>query len=433
MAALLLAGLVVLIGLGMPVAFALGVSTLSVLLLRGDIPLAVVGQRVFAGLDSFPLMAIPLFVLAGNLMDQGGISKRIIALANALVGWITASLAMVSILAMMLISGVSGSGTADTVAVGSITIPAMTKRGYNRDFATALMAAAGALGPIIPPSLIMVFMGIVNNVSIGGLFLAGVVPGILIGLALMGAAYLHARGAGAAYLIREPFRLDTLVWTSISASPALVMPLIIIGGILSGAFTATEAAVIAVVYGLLIGWLVYRELKLAMLPRILITSALQSGMVMLIVGTANLFAWLVAVEQVPVAVGRVVTALSSNAVVFMALVNVLFLVVGMFMEGIAAIIVLMPVLLPIARSFGIDPLHFSLVASVNLSIGLATPPYGSTLFAATMLSGRSIRQVTPHVYPLVAAMLAVLGLITYVPEIPLLLPRLLMGYRPVGE
>jgi C4-dicarboxylate transporter DctM subunit len=294
------------------------------------------------------------------------------------------------------------------------------------------MAAAGALGPIIPPSLIMVFMGVVNNVSIGGLFIAGVIPGLLVGLSLMVAAYLHALKGGPAYLEIEPFSLSKLWATLVAALPALVMPLIIIGGILGGVFTATEAAVVAVAYGCLVGLLVYRDLRLSAVPAILVASALQSAVVMLIIGTANLFAWLVAAEQVPGTVAATIKSMSSSPVIFLLLVNLLFFVIGMFLESIAAIIIFMPLLFPVATSFGIDPLHFSVVAAVNLSIGLATPPYGATLFAASMLSRRSIRQVTPFIIPMVVAMVVVLLLITYIPEIVLFLPRLLMGYRPVG-
>jgi C4-dicarboxylate transporter DctM subunit len=422
--AILLIALPVLFALGVPIAFGLGLATSLALLYGGSVPLIVVAQRMFTSLDSFPIMAVLLFMLAGSIMDEGGMARRIIAFAGALLGEFRASLAMIAVGATMLISGVSGSGTADTAAVGSVMIPAMMKRGYEPRFVTAIQAAAGALGPIIPPSIIMVVLGSVTNTSIGQLFIGGIIPGLIIGGFLMVVCYVHARRGGAAYEATETFSWGR-VWTTFwQAIPGLGMAILILGGILTGVFTATESAVMGVVYGFLVGLFVYRELRLRQLPRMLVDAACRSAIILIIIGTAGLFAWLIANLQIPTVVGRFLQDTSANWIVFMILVNLLLLLLGMFMESIAVIIVLMPILYPVAQSFGIDLLHFGVVVSVNLSIGLVTPPYGATLFVACSIAKMTIREVTPALLPALFVMVIAQVLITFIPPLTTWLPRL---------
>lgn len=424
MIGILFTSMLVLYAIGTPIAFGLGMSTALALLYGGNIPLTVVAQRVFTSLDSFPIMAVLLFILAGSIMDQGGMAARIINFASALLGQFRASLAMIAVGASMLISGVSGSGTADTAAIGSVMIPAMIKRGYDRAFVTAIQASAGALGPIIPPSIIMVVLGSMTNTSIGQLFIGGIIPGIIIGGFLMVVCYLHARKGGAAYEGTEAFSWRRVWSTFLEAIPGLGMAILILGGILTGIFTATESAVMGVVYGFLVGLFVYKELRLSAIPRMLVESACRSAIVLIIIGMAGLFAWLVASEQVPTAVARFLQQHSANWVVFMILVNILLLVVGCLMESIAVIIILMPILYPVAASFGIDLLHFGVVVSVNLSIGLVTPPYGATLFVACSISKMSIREVTPALIPAILVMIIAQALITFIPPLTTWLPRI---------
>lgn len=417
----LLLSLAFLMLIGTPVAFAIGLSGVVALLIEGQIPLEVVPQRAFAALDSWALMAVPLFILAGDLMNACGLSRRGIALAERL----RSGLPTVATIASIFFASISGSSSASTAAVGSIMIPAMVRKGYPTGFAAALQAAGGAIGPIIPPSIIMIVMGYVTGVSIAALFLGGVVPGVLIGGALIAGSYRAARR----YERAAPDPTDGAPRSALSralwdALPALLMPLVVLGGILGGIFTATEAAGIAVAYSLLIGFFVYRELHLEGLPRILLDSALRSCVVMFVAAGAYLFAWLIAVGRVPDEIGADLQAWATTPLTFLIATNVVLLVVGMFMESISAIIVIMPILFPIATALGIDPLHFCVVATVNLCIGMVTPPYGATLFVACSLTGLSVNQVAPWTVRPVAMMLIVLVLMMLVPGVVTLLPRL---------
>jgi C4-dicarboxylate transporter DctM subunit len=408
----------------MPIAFALGIGSSFSLLGDSTLPLVLVPQRMFTALDSWPIMAIPLFMLAGKLMDSGGISRRIVDFSSACFGFVKGSLGMVSVMASMIFAGVSGSSTADTAAVGSIMMPAMKKKGYDMDFATALIAAAGAIGPIIPPSILMILIGYVTDTSVARLFLGGIVPGVLIGIGLMLVAYIHARRGGKAYLPASKFRMGEVLRTGKKALPGLGLPFIIVFGILGGIFTATEAAVVAVVYGLIVGLFVYKEITVRDLPKIFIKSAETSCIVMFIASTAFLFAWLITVKQLPVQLGEFLKASIGSKVMFLVLLNIVLLIIGMFMESFSAIIVFMPILFPIAQSFGVDPVHFGIIATVNLAIGYITPPYGATLFVSCGISGRKIRNVTPRVVPIIVAMLIVLVIVTYFPETFMWIPKL---------
>lgn len=412
--------------IGMPIAFALGLGSLFTLLTDPSLPLVLVPQRMFTALDSWPILAIPLFMLAGTLMDKGGISKSIVEFSSACFGFVKGSLGMIAVLASMIFAGVSGSSTADTAAVGSILLPAMKKKGYDMNFATALQAAAGAIGPIIPPSILMILIGYVTDTSVASLFLGGIIPGILIGLGLMIVSFLHALKGGPAYLSTTQFSLMEVLRTGKKALPGLGLPFIIVFGILGGIFTATEAAVVAVVYGLIIGLFVYKEISLKDLPKIFIKSAETACVILFIATTAFLFAWLITVKQLPFLFGSFLQAHVGSKVLFLVLLNVVLLIIGMFMESFSAIIVFMPILFPIAKNFGIDPVHFGIIACVNLAIGYITPPYGATLFVSCGLSGKSIREVTPKIVPIILAMLVVLLIVTYFPDVFMWIPAFQM-------
>ncbi len=421
----LLVSLFVFFLLGVPIAFALGLGSLLALLGDAGLPLVLVPQRMFTALDSWPIMAIPLFMLAGELMSRGGMSRRIVDFAAACFGFVRGSLAMVTVMASMVFAGVSGSSTADTAAVGSILLPTMQKKGYDMRFATALQAAAGAIGPIIPPSILMILIGYVTDTSVARLFLAGIVPGVLIGVGLMVVAYRHARRGGDAYLATTRFSWKDVLKTGTTALPGLGLPFIIVFGILGGIFTATEAAVAAVVYGLIVGLYVYRELAWKDLPAVFLKAAEMACVVMFIAATAQLFGWLVTVKQVPALLENALHAHVGNKALFLILLNISLLLIGMFLESFSAVIVFLPILFPIAQSFGIDPVHFGIIATVNLAIGYITPPYGATLFVACGLSGQSVRAVSSRVIPILLAMIVVLLLITYVPESFMWIPDML--------
>ncbi|MFW6136709.1 MAG: TRAP transporter large permease [Candidatus Aminicenantaceae bacterium] len=421
---ILFLSILVLLLLGMPIAFALGLGSCFSLLSDPTLPLVLVPQRMFTALDSWPIMAIPLFMLAGGLMDKGGISRRIVEFSSACFGFIKGSLAMVSVMASMIFAGISGSSTADTAAVGSIMMPAMRKKGYDMDFATALIAAAGAIGPIIPPSILMILIGYITDTSVAGLFLGGIVPGTAIGIALMGVSFLHSRKRGKAYLPTSKFQIRDVMKTGKKALPGLGMPFIILFGILGGVFTATEAAAVAAVYGLLIGVFVYKEITFKDLPKIFLKSAETSCIIMFIASTAFLFAWLITVKQLPAHLGAFLKDHIGNEMMFLVLLNLVLLVIGMFMESFSAIIVFMPILFPVAQSYGVDPIHFGIIATVNLAIGYITPPYGATLFVSCGISGRNIRGVTPRIIPIMAAMIVVLLIVTYFPETFMWIPQM---------
>jgi C4-dicarboxylate transporter DctM subunit len=411
---------------GAPMVFVLGVAGALTLAITGATPLVVVAQRLYNGIDSFPLLAIPFFVLAGIIMEQGGIARAIVNLATALVGWIRGSLYMVATVTATGLSAISGSGSADTAAISSILMPEMRRRGYDLDYAAATVAAAGTLGPIIPPSIIMVVLAMISDLSVGAMFLGGILPGLIAAAGLMAGHWLYTRRQPERYSDSEPFRLSRLASAFREALPALAMPVIVVVGIIGGVVTPTEAAVLAVVAGLLIGLFVYREMTLSDLPRMLLRTAGISSAVMIIIGTASIFSWLVAIQDVPTMLAGWFEANIGSAWMFLLVVNILLLIVGMFMESISALLILMPVLMPIAVKLGIDPLHFGVVVAINLSIGLITPPYGICLFIAATVARRSVMQVSRVVWiPLIPLVLMLL-LCTYVPQVVLWLPRALL-------
>jgi C4-dicarboxylate transporter DctM subunit len=409
---------------GTPIVFALGVAALLAIVMLMDTPLVIVAQRIYGGVDSFSLMAIPFFVAAGMTMAMGGIAKRFVDLASALVGWITGSLYLVAIVTGTGLAAISGSGSADTAAVGSILTPEMRKRGYDIDLSAAIIAASGALAPIIPPSILMVVVAVTSNLSIGAMFLGGIVPGLIIATGLALTCWMIAKRGGPAYRDAQPFSLARLNQAFLAALPGLSLPIIIVGGIVGGVFTATEAACVALVVALFLALFVYREITFRDLPDLLLKSVSLSAAVLIIVSTASVFSWLIASMGAPKLLDAWIRGLTDSPVIFLLMINLLLLVVGMFMESISAILILLPVLMPIAKSFGIDPVHFGVVVTLNLSIGLITPPYGICLYVAAMVSGRSIEQVASRVWIPLIPMLLVLMLATYVPVIVTGLPGL---------
>ncbi|WP_431282680.1 TRAP transporter large permease [Humitalea sp. 24SJ18S-53] len=415
-----------LLAAGAPMVFVLGVAGALTLAITGATPLVVVAQRLYNGLDSFPLMAIPFFVLAGLIMEQGGIARAMVGLATALVGWIRGSLFMVATVTATGLSAISGSGSADTAAISSILLPEMRKRGYDIDYAAAVVASAGSLGPIIPPSIIMVVLAMISDLSVGAMFLGGIIPGLIAAAGLMVGHWLYARREPERYSDAEPFSWPRLGSAFIAAIPALTMPLIVVVGIIGGVVTPTEAAVLAVVAGLIIGLFVYREIKLSDLPAMMLRTAGISSAVMIIIGTASIFSWLVAVQDVPQMIAAWFSTHVGSPAMFLLAVNILLLIVGMFMESISALLILMPVLMPIAISLGIDPLHFGVVVAINLSIGLITPPYGICLFVACTVAQRSVMQVSRVIWIPLIPLILMLILSTYVPQVVLWLPQTLM-------
>ncbi len=411
--------------LGFPVAFCLGITSLVVLFV-GDVPLLLIAQRMFTGIDSFPLMAVPFFVLAGELMNRGGTTRRLIDFANVLVGRVPGGLAHTNILASMFFGGISGSAVADAAAMGTILVPGMTRKGFPPGFSAAVTAASATMGPIIPPSILMVLMGVTTGLSIGGLFAAGIVPGLILGLSMMGLSFFMALRYG---FPRESFPLSPgiIFKEFVSAFPALLAPIIILGGILGGIFTPTESAAVAVLYAFLLGRFIYKELSFKDLGRIFVESGTTTAVLLLIIGMANIFAWILTSEQIPTRIAGAMTALTDNPYLILMIINVFLLFIGMFLEGGAAIIILAPTLLSVTSALGIDPLHFGLVMVLNIAVGLLTPPLGVCLFVVCGVTGISLGRIIRSVMPFLALELAVLLLVTYVPSVILWIPGLL-GY-----
>jgi C4-dicarboxylate transporter, DctM subunit len=415
-----------LMAVSVPIGISMGLASMAAILYKGGMPLTILAQKMFTGLDSFPLLAVPFFILAGCFMETGGISARLVRFASVLVGHVRGGLAHVVIVGTIFFSGVSGSSAADTAAIGSIMIPSMVKRGYPRPLSTAIVAAAGGMGVNIPPCIIMVLYGIAANVSIGYLFAAGFIPGFVSGLALMVMVYFIAKRDGLPKETKASLR--EMLIAGRDAVPPLLMPIIILGGILTGVFTATESAVIAVVYGVVLSMFVYRELHVRDVPRILVTSAKLTGMVMLVVGMSTTFAWIVTVERVPQMITEWILAATQNPWVFLLFTNVLMLIVGMFIDATPAMITFTPILYPIAQKLGIDPVHFGIVMVTNLGVGFVTPPVGSCLFVASAIGETTIDEVFKPLLPFLAVMIVALILITYWPGMTLFIPRLL-GYK----
>ena len=416
---LLLTGTLV---LGLPIALAL-VLTCGFLIIDRGLPLMLLAQRLFNGLDSFPIMAVPLFILAGELMNESGITDRIVRLADAFVGHLRTGLCQVAILSSVIFAGISGSAVADASALGRVFIPAMEREGYQRSFAAALIAAGAVIGPIIPPSIPMMIFALIVQESVAALFLAGVVPGLLLGAALAITAYGTMRGE--APPPKPAVAVPGLLKALAEGTIPILMPVIILATILSGVVTPTEAAAVAVLYALLVGLFVLRTLTLASLFRVFASSMLLSAVILFLMASAYLVNWLLTTDQIPQRFAAFILGHVGDPLTFLLLVNMLLLVVGCLLEGLAAMIVLVPILAPVATSLGIDPIQFALVVVLNLMIGLITPPMGLCLFVVDGIARVGLPSILRRIWPFLVAELAVLLLVTLVPAMSTALPRAL--------
>ena len=418
----------ILLIMGVPVAFDVGIASVIYLFSQGE-DLIVLTQRVFAGGDSFTLMAIPLFIFAGEIMNACGVTRRIVGFANELVGFIPGGLAHVNIFASMIFAGVSGSTSADVASIGGMLIGSMNEAGFDLSYATAVTAASATIGPIIPPSILMVLYSSITGISVGKLFMAGVVPGILIGITQMIYAFLKAKSNPDMYDGNNKLRFNgkRCLKAFINAVPALIMPLIIIGGILSGVFTATEAGAIAGLYGLLIGVFLYKEFTFQGAIHTIISSAKTSGMTMLIVSGATAFGYCLAIEKFPNQVSKLITGVSSNPNVLMLLMILAITIIGMFMDTTSAAIIMVPIFFPIAEAAGINGIHFGMVMVLTFVLGGITPPVGVTLYIAVAVAKLKLGQLLKEMWPFILLFVAVMMLVAYVPMVCLFLPNLIGG------
>jgi tripartite ATP-independent transporter DctM subunit len=378
-------------------------------------------------MDSFPIMAVPFFFLAGDLMNATKITDRVVEFSKVLVGRITGGLGHVNILGSMIFAGISGSAVADASCLGSILIPTMEKDGFEIHYASAVCATAAIIGPIIPPSIPMVVLGQITNLSVGALFMGGVLPGVFIGLGLMAVNYVISRRRKYAK-VTEPLTLKIVLKAFGGAIIPMLMPIIIVGGILAGIFTPTEAAAVAVGYALFIGFFILRTLRVKALPRIFFRSAVATGTILIVIGMANAFSWVLASLQITQKVSEFILSISRNPNVILFLINIFLLIVGCFLEGLAALILIIPVLMPLITQVGIDPLHFGLIAVINLMIGLLTPPMGLCLFVVCGISKIKLGALFKEVLPFFIVEVVILFIVTYVPWFTLTLPRLFKLY-----
>jgi len=422
-AAFLVAALLVLLFLRVPIAISLGLSSVLTMLLFAEQSLVALAQRFFSALQVYPLLAIPFFILAGALMTTGGVAKRMIAFANALVGHFRGGLAMAALLACALFAAVSGSSPATVVAVGSIMIAGMARSGYSREFAAGLICNAGTLGILIPPSIVMVVYGAVTETSIGDLFIAGVVPGLMLTAMLMAAVAFLARRLD---LPRQP-RADwrTVLRTGRDAIWGLLLVVIILGGIYSGVFTPTEAAAVSAVYAFFIAVFVYRDVGFKEIPKVIAEAAKVTAMLMFIIGNAYLFAFVLTTEQVPQTMSTWITDLGLPAWAFLIVLNLLLLIAGSLMEATSVVLIFAPIMFPIAVALGIDPIHLGIIMTVNMEIGMITPPVGLNLFVTSGISQLPVTKVIRAALPWLVVLLAALVIVTYVPWVSLVLPRAL--------
>ncbi len=417
--------LAILFLMGVPIAVAIGLASVIGIETQGRLPMLLVAQRMFTGIDSFPLMAIPLFILAGNLMSAGGISFRLVELAKSMVGGIQGGLACSCVLTCMMFASVSGSSVATTFAIGAILIPAMVKHGYPKPMAASIQASSAELGVLIPPSIPLILYGVSTDTSIGQLFVAGIGPGILVATSLMILVLVLCRVRGIG--MRDGEDRSSLARASLNALPALLVPFVILGGIYSGIFTPTEASAAAVAAALIVGMGIYRELKFSMLPDILKQTVIATSAIMIIIAAASLFSFLITRSGLPNEIAAWFKDVFESRIAFLLAVNILLLIVGMFIETSAAILVLAPILTPIAIAYGVDPVHFGLIIVVNLALGMITPPLGVNLFAACAVAKLSVDKIIPHLLWFVLTVFGALMIITYVPAITLWPVELVFG------
>jgi C4-dicarboxylate transporter, DctM subunit len=407
--------------ISVPIALALALACTAFLYATNSADLIAAFPRyLIAGLDKFVLLSIPLFILAGSLMSQGGITDRILGLARALIGRVPGGLAQISIIACMLFGGVVGSASAETAAIGSVMIPAMERDGYPNQYAAGLISVASVMGPIIPPSIAMIIYGVLTGTSIASLFIAGIIPGIMIGGSLAGYAYWMAKRHG--HPVSPPMDWKMRLRLVADGLPAAMLPVIILGGILSGVFTPTESAAIAVLYALVLSAFFYRTLTPKTLYRVLWETAFITAGIMIVVATSNMVAFVFAMEGLPQKVANGMLAISHNKDVILLLINILLLILGMFLDLIAIMILTLPVLIVIVKSLGIDLVHFGLIVTINVVIGLVTPPVGMCLFVASSISRLPIEEISRATLPMLAICFGVLMIVTYVPAVTLFLP-----------
>ncbi|MDX2441923.1 MAG: TRAP transporter large permease [Desulfobacterales bacterium] len=407
----LVISLLLLFAINTPIAIAIGVASILAIFVQGDFSMMMVVQRMFSGTDSFHLMAVPLFMFTGTLMEAGGISKRIIDFANALVGWLPGGLAAVTIVSAMFFAGISGSAAADAAAVGAILIPAMKKSGYKSDFAAAVQASGGSIGVIIPPSIPMIIFGFLTGASIGQLFAAGILPGVLIGLSLIGVAtYISAKHG---YASTTSFSIIEVWRTFKRALIAMGAPVIILGGILFGIFTATESAAVAVVYALVVGMLVYRKIKIKDLVHLFRNGSITSSIVMFIIATASVFSWIAAIEDIPARLAGTLLTLTENPIVLLLLINMVLLIAGTFVETTASLILLVPMITAMLPSLGIDIIQLGVIVVANLAIGMLTPPMGICLIVSCSISGDSLSAISKRILPFLGILIIDLLIITF--------------------
>ena len=415
---------IVLLCISAPILVALGGCSLAYALFTGNMPITTLIQTTFGGLATFPLLAVPLFMLAGNLMNAGGITPVLVNFARLLLGHIRGGLGHATIFACAIFAAISGAAVATAVAIGMVMIPAMKKAGYDDDVAAAVTCTASCMGPIIPPSIPFIIYGVAANVSIGSLFLGGVFPGILLALALM--IYMSSVATRRDYPRDERVPIKDILVAAWNALPAIFMPVLIMGGILSGMFTPTEAAGIAVVYAVVVGGFIYRKLSLKTLPDVLLKAGLESGMVMMLIAMSEPFAWIVAVDQIPQLMIEWLSRLSTSPYLILLLINVFLLILGIPLETAPALVIVTPVLAPIAASLGIDPVHIGVVICLNLVLGLITPPVGAVLFAVCGISNLSMDRLARAVWKPFLVTLIVLALVTYLPWLSTFLPKRFM-------
>ncbi|NQV98222.1 MAG: TRAP transporter large permease [Rhodospirillales bacterium] len=414
--------LLVLVAVGMPIVFALGAAPmLGIILADKPVFLSIIAQKLYIGINQFPLLAIPMFILAGEIMNVGGITERLVTFARVLVGHLRGGLAHVNIISSIFFAGLSGSAVADTSAIGSMLIPAMEKQGYSKKFAAAVTAASSVIGPIIPPSIIMVVYAYIMEVSVAALFLAGVIPGLLTGVGLMVATSIIAKKRN--YPVADRFPgVRVAARAGLDAFWPMLTPIIILGGILSGVFTPTEAAGAAVVYALII-CMFMKSLPLARFKNMLFRTAVSSSVILLAVGMATVFAWIATLSGLPKSLAEFLFQFTDNKYVLLLMINLLLLVVGMFLDAGPAILILGPILTPTALALGIDPVHFAIIMCVNLTIGLATPPMGLILFVASAVSRERIEAIVSEMLPFYVVHVSIILLITFVPAVSMTIPR----------
>ncbi|SMC18840.1 TRAP transporter, DctM subunit [Desulfacinum hydrothermale DSM 13146] len=423
MAVLLFGIMALLFALNTPIALAIGLGSLAALMVHGGFPLMMVIQRLYAGVDSFPLMAVPLFMIAGALMEVGGISRRVVSLAEALVGWLPGGLAAVSVVSAMFFAGISGSAAADTAAVGTILIPSMIRRGYDKGFAGAVQAAGGSIGVIIPPSIPMIIFGFLTGASIGKLFAAGILPGFLMGASLIAVSTIVS--IRRRYGTMEGFSASRLLRRLWDAKWALGAPVIILGGILGGVFTATESAAVATLYALFVGLFIHRQLRWRDLPSLFIRSTLTSSLILFIIAAASIFSWFMAIEDIPAQLAKTLLSVTTNPVALLILLNLVLLVAGTFVETTASLILLVPVLMPLLPSLGIDLIQLGAIVVVNLAIGMLTPPLGICLIVSCTIADCRLESLVQKIVPFLVILLVDLVLITFWSPLTLWIPRLL--------